>query len=385
MISSVLIYSFSGIILFLLGQHVYNREEQSKIKYGKSLPMYSWEIIVAILYFAILAGFRYQTGFDYAMYLKEYLHLQATGIFGRENFEPGFVLISKFFAATGVHYFFYFAFWGALQIFFIYYGLKDRKFLWPFIGLNIILGPYYLIWMNAMRQSVIVCLFVPLVILIQKRKFWQYLIIVLIASTIHKSGLLLIPLYFIPRINFRIKDRYVFLIILLVCIIIGLRPFWLSIFGNFQELLQLIGYQRYDDLMNPIIGGDYRAISWGSSRIGLLFIDFCFIWYYLDVKEYFKGDKLLPIYFTFAFIGACLENLLMNTDDFVLRPTQYFLIFVLIMNSYTLVYLWRTKRKVMFWVLSFVIFSYIYFEIFKSTYMPDNLNAQVFYRFFFFR
>ena len=110
MLLSLLVYSITGLILFLLGWHVNKRECESLLLTGKKLPFYSWEILLSLLLFAVVAGARYHTGYDHAMYLEQYQHLQANGEFSRHNFEYGFEWISKIFAWCHIHYFFYFAF-----------------------------------------------------------------------------------------------------------------------------------------------------------------------------------------------------------------------------------------------------------------------------------
>ncbi len=79
-------------------------------------------------------------------------------------------------------------FWG------IYNNIED-KFLGIFLFVTV---GCYLDTMNGVRQylaSAILFFFLPK--LIEKRQFFRYLILVLLASTIHGSALLFIPVYFI--------------------------------------------------------------------------------------------------------------------------------------------------------------------------------------------
>ena len=120
MLLSLIVYSLTGAVLFFLGWHVNEREQRLLLQEGKELPFYSWEIMLSVLLFSIVAGARYHTGYDHAMYLDQYLHLQQTGDFSRDNFEYGFEGISRLFAIFNIHYFFYFAFWALLQIGLLY-------------------------------------------------------------------------------------------------------------------------------------------------------------------------------------------------------------------------------------------------------------------------
>ena len=73
MLLSVCVYTSLAAILFALGWHVWKREERLKAATGRVLPFWSWEIIASILIFAVVAGARYHTGFDHAMYLHQYV------------------------------------------------------------------------------------------------------------------------------------------------------------------------------------------------------------------------------------------------------------------------------------------------------------------------
>ena len=95
MLLSLLVYSLTGASLFYLGWHVNKREQQLLLNGGKHLPFYSWEIVWSLLLFACVAGARYHTGYDHAMYLEQYQHLLKTGEFSRTNFEYGFEWISQ--------------------------------------------------------------------------------------------------------------------------------------------------------------------------------------------------------------------------------------------------------------------------------------------------
>lgn len=383
MLLSFVVYTLTGLLLFVLGKHVTLRENRCLTDGTSPLSFFSWEIMLSIALFAIVAGCRYHTGFDHAMYLKQYLGLQETGELSRENFEPGFKLITKAFALSGCHYVIYFAFWAALQLGFLYYGLRNRKFLLPWVALGIMLGPYFIEWMNSMRQAVVCCLFVALVPLIQQRKFLPFAAVVCITAFVHKSALLLLPLYFIPLIPVKIKNNNVLIAILVACMIAGLRPVWIGVLGCVQSMLDVVGYERYDKLIQPIINGSYRFVNFGPNHIGMLFVDFCFIYFYPKVKAFFKDDKLLPIFFAYAFLGVCFENLLLNTSHFMLRPFDYFRIFILVMNAYTLEYLYKAKNWPWFWSLAIVAFTYTYIVIFKAVYMPTIVNVPVLYHLFF--
>lgn len=386
MLLSLLVYSLTGAVLFYLGWHVNRREQRLLLQGGKHLPFYSWEIMLSLLVFAFVAGARYHTGYDHAMYLEQYQHLQQTGEFSRDNFEYGFEWISKIFAWCHIHYFFFFAFWALLQIGFIYFGLRNRKHLLCWVGLGIMCGSFFLNWMNSVRQSVVVCLFVALISFVENRKLKQYLwilLIVLVAAFIHKSALILLPIFIVIflmsyyNVDIKIPNKWALLAILSVFVLLGIKPFWVDYFSNYQWFLDLTGYQNYGNLDDPNVAGKFRTLNWGPSRLSMFIVNILVIWFYADMKSYFKSDKLLPYFFSLAFIGMCLSNLLMNTSHFILRPVEYFTVFNLLMGAYLMVYLIKSKKLPLAILLFVLLYSQFLFNIYKAVYMP-NINNQPF-------
>ncbi len=375
----------TGAILFFLGWHVNKREQQTLLQGGTKLPFYSWEILLSLLVFSVIAGARYHTGYDHAMYLEQYLHLQETGDFSRHNFEYGFEWISKLFAWCNIHYFFYFAFWALLQIGFLYFGLQNHKFLLCWVGLEIMLGPYFNSWMNSVRQSVVVCVFVALIPLIRDRKFLVYALIVVLCAFLHKSSLILLPVFLICflKIGEKSPSQWVFLGILAVFVVVGSFPFWTEYFTNYQWFIKLTGYSNYGNLDDPNVGGTMRMISWGPLRISVLLSNVAIIWFYPRLKSFFRDDTLLPYYFVLSFIGMCLNNLLMNTTHFILRPLDYFLIFNLIMTAYLLCYLYRSRSIIMFSLVAMLNFSYVFMAVAKAVYYPVRTSVPFLYHLFF--
>lgn len=384
MLLSLIVYSLTGAVLFFLGWHVNEREQRLLLQEGKELPFYSWEIVLSVLLFSIVAGARYHTGYDHAMYLDQYLNLQQTGDFSRHNFEYGFEGISRLFAFFDIHYFFYFAFWALLQIGLLYFGLRNHKHLLCWVGLGIMLGPYFVNWMNSMRQSVVVCAFVALIPLIRDRKFVTYAIIVVLCAFIHKSALMLLPVFLICFVKFtdKIPSRWVLLTVFAAFVIIGAFPFWIKYVSNYEWFLNLTGYENYYNLDDPNVKGTLRMINWGPIRLLGLLSDVAMIWFYPDIKKHFSEDRLLPLFFTMALIGVCLSNLLMNTTHFILRPVEYFLIFELIITAYILCYLIKVKKIWMLVLVSVLNFSYIYIAVVKAVYYPTRTSVPFLYHLF---
>ena len=319
------------------------------------------------------------------MYLDQYIDLQKTGEFSRTNFEYGFEWISKLFAWCHIHFFFYFAFWAILQIGFLYFGLRYHKHLLCWVGLGIMCGPFFLSWMNSIRQSVAVCAFVALIPFIRDRKFLPYAIIVLLCAFIHKSVLILLPVFLVGfiKIGDKAPNRWLLIGIFSFFVLAGALPFWIDWFSNYQWFLDLTGYSNYGNLWDPNVGGTLRTVNWGISRVSILVTNVMMLYFYPELKKHFRNDTLLPYFFIMAFIGMCLSNLLINTTHFILRPIDYFIVFYLILDAYMMVYFIKNKKYALAVLLSIVAYSHSFIDIYKMVHVPHYSYQYYLYHFFF--
>lgn len=385
MIESLIVYTLTAIFLYAIAREAVIRENNTLLKTGHGISIWCPEIIICILIFGFIAGARYDVGVDYKTYLKVFTEYQLKdAITGRKTFEPGFLLITKLFAKTGLHYFFYFAFWGVLQIGLIYYALRYQKKLLPFIGLFIMLGPFFLIWMNGIRQVVACCAFVLMVEYINDRRFWTYLIIALLASTIHRSALLLLPFYFFTYAHVKMDNRVLNLCILLGCVLLGLTQIWLNIVNRSVGILNVIGYTGYAERIDYWTSESLRRdMAWGPSRILTFVIDVVLIWVYPKMRIYFSEDSKLPYYFLFFFIGTCMFNIFANTTHLFLRPSMYFTIFRLPLWAYMAIYFKENNKQLQLLLLLIMCCSSIYLSLFKAYLRPNDPSSEItLYKFF---
>ena len=385
MLLSYLVYISFALVLFALGWHVNSRENKRFNASNRELPFYSWEILASILVITIVMGLRFKTGSDYLMYWTEYLQVGKGYGFSRDGgYEIGYEIITRLFAFLKLHYFYYFAFWGLIQATLLYYGLRHHKYLLPWMGLLLVLGPYSINWFSFMRQWVVTCAFVPMIYLIYQKKLVVYILCVLLLSTIHLSALLLLILYFIPFKRLANYTTSKYFVIYIIMILLGIKPLWVILFKPLIPLLSLLKYDRYVNMFTELINGNYRMIAWGALHLITIFGQIIIIFYYNKVREFRKNDKLIPIYFGLAFIAICYNNLFNNTVHFFLRPVELLYIFILIMLAYTYDYLYNKKRYWELIISVLPLISYVLINVIKSHLNPANPMSEIInYHFFF--
>ena len=250
MLLSFIVYISFALILFALGWHVNSRENTRVLANHNELPFHSWEIITSIIVITVIMGVRFKTGSDYLMYWTEYLQVGKGYSFSRHGgFESGYELITRLFASLKFHYTIYFGFWAFLQAFLLYYGLRHHKYLLPWMGLLLVLGPYSINWFSFMRQWVVTCAFVPMTFLIYQKKLPLFILFTILLATIHLSALLLLIFYFIPYKKIARYSTKTYFILFIVMLLLGIRPFWVIVFKPLIQILPLIRYDRYTDMI----------------------------------------------------------------------------------------------------------------------------------------
>ncbi len=385
MILSLTVYTGSAIVMAWLGWHVAHREQRLAAKGGGELPLWSWEILASILFYVVVSAFRWQTSWDYNMYYNYYVAMQSLGEYSRENFEPGFAAVTIMMSRAGLHFAFYFAFWALVQIVLIFYALRHRKVLLPWLALCVFLGPYYIFWMGFVRQCVVEALFVVMVELVVRRKFWWYLLLSLVAISIHKMCVLFIPMYLIPLIPMRNCKRWLPFALVLLCVLLGSFPQWIRwSFDRIGQMAEVLGYGHYHRLFeSKDLEYAFRFVI-GPARLFPLLSCLAMIWYYPSIKRMFATDSCLPAFYRFSLVYIGYINLFANTTQYLARPGELMRTCFVFMLCYLLHFLWRERKWIPFVVVAFSNFYYIYYEIAKdamtrgSIYWPELYHTFLF-------
>src|SRR5690554_7012911 len=85
MLQSFFVYITLGLILYSLGYLAHIRQKNNLLL-NKKTPFWTWEVALALLAFAFVAGVRWNVGVDHQSYLANYLNYQVggEGIFDKE-------------------------------------------------------------------------------------------------------------------------------------------------------------------------------------------------------------------------------------------------------------------------------------------------------------
>lgn len=376
MILSITVYTLVGVMLFYFGWH-YNKRFSLSTEYHTTKQfLLSWEIIASFVLFSLITGLRYHTGWDHECYIQDYVQYQNEGTLYRPDFEPGFRLIETIFAKLGFHYSFFFGFFGFVNIFFIYFALRKQRSTIPWVGLCTMMGIYYLHLINSLRQGIVECVFVSLILLVEHKKYLLYFIFAILLSLIHKVALLIIPLFFIAHNNYQLKYRWSLLIVYFVFFIIGQFPELIfRVVNACGDLISYYGYKKYIILLNTNSYYAFRRTPFGIISIIIMIIHLFLIYFYPKLKEEYKGNAFFAMSFKLCFAYMCYYVLVQNTAFYFKRPSELMMPFFIITISYLLSYFVKHKQTrllTVFLVLNISIIIITHIKLFFNYYQDTT-------------
>lgn len=359
MFLSIIVYLATAAIMWLLCDSVVRKERKALIinpKYNTASFQFK-ELWLCVFIFSFVAGARYNTGVDHLRYLESY-ELLSKGYLTREDIEQGFLWLEQLFVNLDLHYFFWFAFLGGVQVFFILYSQRTYKEVLPYVCAMIMLGPFFMTWMNGIRQCVVMCVFVWLIEFAGNyKKLILWVVALLLCATIHKSAIILLPLFFVGVLGIINRGPLVNYIILAVCFIIGLTPKFYNLLAPLLPFLEANDeFARYsNDLERLLMEETTRTMGVGPERLANLAVSCFIIGYYPQMKRFYN-KKILGYYFILFLLGIWLYNLFINTSHLFLRPIMYLTVFQLPLFGYCMVYLKKNNKQTSFIVLGIIAF-----------------------------
>lgn len=379
MIQSLIVYL--GITFFMVScAYEAKIYQHSSIKDHKIL--YYGFLILIVLSFGTIFGARYDVGIDYLSYLSIFEDY-GKGKEIRDSFEPGFVLINKFLSKNNIHYFFYFALIASVQMTFIVMSFKSNPQLLLFILITLMCGPFTG-WMNIMRQEVVVCVFIWLIVTIDKRSFLNYLIWILICTfCFHKSAIILIPLYFIIKNRKNYTPPLIYqLAIYIFCVLLGFTHFIASYLNGLETIVSILGYEDQYGSIDDFAVFLKDDFNFGIRSWILAIITFFTILYSEKVKKEFTNKYVISLY-NFFYWGSCFYFITYGIDV-ISRIFTYFSGISFVLYGITFYYCWITRNCNLKHKYQLILYAFLNLTVLASTFysisLPDNHTE---FKFFF--
>ncbi len=284
----MLIYIVTAVISIFFSVISIMSIEHNKIKIN------SLAILLSFLPLWIISGIRYDVGRDFFFtYVPIFNSIRDTGTY--PGGEWGYILLNKLTLLFTNDYVGIFLLTSFLVVFFIYLAIyQQSKIPWLSVFL-FITSTFYFISMNLIRQSIAISIFFYSIKYIERKDFKRYAFFILLASLIHTSELIFLPVYFIvnKRINF--KKFIVFYI--------GMECLFPLFKGVIYSFISNTRYAYY-------IGSVYDNGTNGAFLSPLISLSIVLIgYYYLNKGESIK-DKYYNIYLNIQIVATLLSTTL---------------------------------------------------------------------------
>lgn len=328
---------------------------------------WKWENLLPILLFAAIFGLRYDVGTDHLSYMYSY----NTGI-GVDRFEPIFRNVTYWMSEQNIHYCWYFVLWAFIQIILFYYALKDERYLMPFAVIVLMMGQYFIHWMNGIRQDTAACIFFFSIVYISDKRFIRYLLCCLIAMGFHASAILLIPLYpiLVSAKDFTLNRVFQAVVLSIAFFVALTKKDYLGVLMPIVDVFaNYVGYDVYSEGVLESFVKITKAGNGASFKL-LFVLNLVVIYFSTQLKEYFKGRKF-TICYNLYYWGAVAQLFFLN-NLVLARPFRYFRLFNLLMIAYLMYYLWTKKTHTNF--IAFILVIFLLLALFAATIINEPFS-----------
>ena len=319
-----IVYTFL-LIFLLLSSCIYDKISSM----NKNLLLFT-----SILISSLVLGLRDNVGVDFS----NYEHIFTYQYF--DEVEGGYALINKIFYYLGFHSCSIFILVAFLQLFMFAKGVESLSSRYLPLAIFFYFTTLYLfLSLNVMRQTLTFSIFVYSIRFIVNKQFIRYVITLLIASTIHKSALVLIPFYFLINNGWLLRHRIVQLAGYFTTF--ALAPYFLDyIWDHFETLAVLSGYEDYADSITTI-----SEIEWGNKDGAGVYlwmaIDLWVMLFFTKVRteSLTKYDKA---FYNLYYMGLLLSNIV--AGSYLDRANLYFQNFRIIVYAIFFYTIFKSKN-----------------------------------------
>lgn len=298
-------------------------------------------LIVAFFIMWLVAGLRFETGGDWTAYTEFFNNVETlpkvlannAPVYEESYMEPAYKLLNSLIKTLDGNIQVVFLIVALLNSILLFHCLKKYT-IYPLVGVMIYFSSlYFLMDMLATRQAVAVLLFFTAVGFIYERKFWRFILVMVIAFLFHRSCVLLFPFYFIVNRNY--SNRGHIITFFLSIAVFALQVHWMG------KLLSIAA-----DIIGGTNGGIIKmylsSTTYGANRllsVGVLINVVLFTIFMLKRRELNKF-KYFNIFFNLFMVNIVVFFVFYEFIEISNRYRSYFLISNLVLLPY-LIFLYK--------------------------------------------
>lgn len=224
---------------------------------SESLGLYKHGLLLGFIVTTVLYALHYDFGNDYHSYYDWFIETLDTNFptsfteFMELSRDPGWDIINYAFGFLFGKYGFFVlvAVFGVLQSYTYYSFIRKyvvQQWYWFSMTVYVFTPALFLQSFNVMRLSLVMCIFVQVIPMLQQKKIFLPLLLLIICTFIHGSSIILIPVALLSLIPLRPRALAIISVVLLIsCFLV--KSFFTSFFTNFENLHLVARFGHYLD------------------------------------------------------------------------------------------------------------------------------------------
>ncbi len=301
---------------------------------------------VFVMILTVMASIRYKTGKDFDAYTNMYENITSLfdGAMGYEYIEPGFryfVAFLKIFSDSPI---LFFGVMGTLTLAFLYFGLKKIEGVNIYIALFLYFMIFYISYtFNAMRQGVTMSVFVYSLSYIFERKFKKVLLLTILATSFHFSGILIILSYFVTKLRMKLVPYF------LIGTVTSFLLYRLGFIGQLVDAIFGNKFHRYVE-------------HYGSLTIIQLYIRTVLSFFFVLASSYIIRTDIFRKLVMMYLLGYYLYIILYDAGMMATRFNMFFRILEIVLFSMILYQSKYLANRVLFFILAVFLASITFYS-----------------------
>lgn len=327
-------------------------------------------IVVTLPFFTfmfVMAAFRdHLGGEDYKMYELYYSHVVGIGdylkglyepFYRSKTFETGFVILSSMIRSidfTNGPY--VFAFMIAVVSFSIF--LPSLKEYTPYVYIAILFYLYKAYFWHDFtlaRQAIAIALFTFSIRYVLRKAYWKYIVINIVAFSMHHSAIILFPLCFFLNYRFSVRTIIITMSVAIVLSVLGptLLEYCTQFAGAFGMGERFSRYAMDKATINPL------------NFVEIFVILFCALFY----RSYYEEKEPYFNIFLNLFIVSSVIIISFSSFEIFARFKEYFVVAYMVLISYMVGHVQSNKIR---WLIFAFLSIYVMMGYFRYIIIFDN-------------
>lgn len=316
--------------------------------FTKSVLMF---ILSFVVLFALIALKSDQVGADNSAYMRAYENLKNGTLTSQQDswLGFGFKSIASVFAFLGLDYHVFAIAIGFLTLWLFYITIW-RNSKSPAMSLFILISTcLYFQMFNQYRQMLAIGLvFFSINYIFRKRNIWKFLMVILLATSIHTTAIIFLPVYFVTRLKLSRNVLVAYVVLAVVC--------WML----YEPMVNILSNTYY----GRTYFGSYLDIAFKTSAIVNTLVRVAMLLFVLITyaKKSCKDEKRMNVLIHIAIICTIMQILTLKSSLFGRLTTYFFVFYILTVPEFVVAFYAKNRLLKLFLILFFLGYGGIYYS-----------------------